>query len=73
MEKNKKSPKNINLEILSGKIFVYPTDTVYGIGCDATNISSVEKIKNLTPQTPHFLSTSQSCFIMPQLLSLISL
>lgn len=34
-------------EILKGKIFIYPTDTIYGVGCDATNIDSVNKIKEL--------------------------
>ena len=27
-----------------GKIILYPTDTVWGIGCDATNFEAVEKI-----------------------------
>ncbi len=26
-------------------IFIYPTDTIYGIGCDATNTSLVNKIR----------------------------
>lgn len=34
-------------DILIGKIFIYPTDTIYGIGCDATNIKSVEKIRGI--------------------------
>lgn len=34
-------------DIEAGKIFIYPTDTIYGIGCDATNKRSVEKIKKL--------------------------
>lgn len=33
--------------ILDGKIFVYPTDTIYGIGCDATNDESVKKIREI--------------------------
>ena len=32
-------------EIKAGKIFVYPTDTIYGLGCDATNTESVKKIR----------------------------
>ncbi|MDO8509089.1 MAG: L-threonylcarbamoyladenylate synthase [Nanoarchaeota archaeon] len=34
-------------EIREGKIFVYPTDTIYGIGCDATNDDSVNKIRQI--------------------------
>ncbi|MEI8203390.1 MAG: L-threonylcarbamoyladenylate synthase [Bacteroidota bacterium] len=31
----------------SGGIILYPTDTVWGIGCDATNHKAVEKIQKL--------------------------
>lgn len=31
----------------SGGIILYPTDTVWGIGCDATNAKAVEKIYKL--------------------------
>lgn len=34
-------------DIISGKIFIYPTDTIYGIGCNALNEESVKKIKEL--------------------------
>ena len=34
-------------QILEGKIFIYPTDTIYGIGCDATNVKAVKKIKKI--------------------------
>ena len=44
------------LEILSsGGIIIYPTDTIYGIGCDATNLNSILKIneiKNRKSNTP---------------------
>jgi L-threonylcarbamoyladenylate synthase len=33
--------------IKAGKIFIYPTDTVYGLGCDALNKKSVERIKEI--------------------------
>lgn len=32
-------------EFLSGKVVVYPTDTVYGLGCIATNKKAIDKIK----------------------------
>ena len=33
------------LEILkSGGTILYPTDTIWGIGCDATNIDAIKKI-----------------------------
>ncbi len=31
-------------EILNGKVLVFPTETSYGLGCDATNQESVDKI-----------------------------
>ena len=31
-------------EILNGKVLVFPTETSYGLGCDATNQESVNKI-----------------------------
>jgi L-threonylcarbamoyladenylate synthase len=36
--------KYLNM-IKQGSIFIYPTDTIYGIGCDATNEKSVKKIR----------------------------
>ena len=28
----------------AGKLIIYPTDTIYGLGCDATNETAVEKV-----------------------------
>lgn len=44
---NEKLPKNLKQEILDGKIFIYPTDTLYGLGCDATNEEAVNKVKEI--------------------------
>lgn len=30
--------------LLEGKVILYPTDTVWGIGCDATNDAAIERI-----------------------------
>jgi len=34
-------------KIKAGSIFIYPTDTLYGIGCDAGNESIVKKIREV--------------------------
>jgi len=40
------------IEALSqGKIILYPTDTIWGIGCDATNEEAVEKIYKIKQRT----------------------
>ncbi len=44
------SPKLINrvVEVLrKGGLVIYPTDTVYGLGCDITNTSALEKIAQI--------------------------
>jgi L-threonylcarbamoyladenylate synthase len=33
--------------IQRGGIILYPTDTIWGIGCDATNASAIKKIYHL--------------------------
>lgn len=36
------------LEVLeAGGVILYPTDTIWGIGCDATNTEAVEKVNKL--------------------------
>jgi L-threonylcarbamoyladenylate synthase len=39
-----KKIKITNQYLLSNKTILYPTDTVYGLGCDATNETAVAKI-----------------------------
>ena len=39
--------KQIVEGILNGKIFIYPTDTLYGLGCNAMNLASVDKIRQI--------------------------
>ncbi len=38
---------NLKKEILAGKIFIYPTDTIYGIGCNALDKKAVLKIRKI--------------------------
>lgn len=34
-------------KVRQGDVFVYPTDTIYGIGCDATNNEAVDNIRKI--------------------------
>ena len=39
--------EEIGSEIKKGKIVAFPTDTVYGLGCDITNSRALEKIAKI--------------------------
>ncbi|MBS1951606.1 MAG: threonylcarbamoyl-AMP synthase [Cytophagales bacterium] len=57
-------PRKINraVEVLqNGGIIVYPTDTIYGIGCDLTNRRSVEKLCAILGIKPVKLDLSFIC------------
>ncbi|MDD4900885.1 MAG: L-threonylcarbamoyladenylate synthase [Patescibacteria group bacterium] len=48
-----------------GRVIAYPTDTIYGLGCDAGNSSAVEKIKKIkgpafAPPTPRLRWVSKA-------------
>lgn len=57
------NPDRIKLESIvkileSGGVIIYPTDTVYGIGCDFSNTKAVQRIcriKNTKPQALSFI------------------
>jgi L-threonylcarbamoyladenylate synthase len=49
-----------------GKVIVYPTDTIYGIGCDATNPSAVRriyKIKKRDKKNPLLVLVKSYCML----------
>ena len=54
------NPKEIRLVVdvlKNGGLIVYPTDTVYGLGCDITNAKAVEKVaryKNVKVEKSNF-------------------
>lgn len=51
--------KDILLRLREGALFLYPTDTVYCLGCDATNERAIKLLKSL----PSLLKPL--CFIPP--------
>lgn len=57
-------PRKINrvVEVLkAGGIVVYPTDTIYGIGCDLMNRKSIERLCHIMKIKPHKLDLSFIC------------
>ena len=46
--------KDLTKKILQGKIFIYPTDTIYGLGCSALDRKAIKKIREMKqrPYTP---------------------
>lgn len=45
--RNESEINELKKEILEGKIFIYPTDTIYGLGCNALDEAAVNRIKNI--------------------------
>ena len=41
-------------KVKEGQVFIHPTDTIYGISCNATNKESVQKVRELKerPESP---------------------
>jgi L-threonylcarbamoyladenylate synthase len=46
-------------DIKHGAVFIYPTDTIYGLGCDATNAGSVKAIKEIKYRAPKGIPPAQ--------------
>lgn len=42
-----KNKATILKRIREGQVFIYPTDTIYGLGCDATNEQAVKRIREI--------------------------
>lgn len=62
---DKPSPKEIDkvVKILrDGGLVVYPTDTLYAIGCDALNVRAVEKICRMKGVNPQKSNLSIICY-----------
>lgn len=44
---NPKQVKRVVEALKDGALVIYPTDTIYGLGCDITNVSALERIAQL--------------------------
>lgn len=49
--------KAASVSVSGGGVILYPTDTIWGLGCDALNVAALEKIYNLKrrPQNKSFI------------------
>jgi tRNA threonylcarbamoyl adenosine modification protein (Sua5/YciO/YrdC/YwlC family) len=45
--RNEKKRERMVEAMITGKIFIYPTDTIYGIGCNAMDSGVVERIREI--------------------------
>lgn len=54
---NERAIEQVADVLRKGGIIIYPTDTVYGLGCDITNQKAIEKIariRNIKPEKANF-------------------
>ena len=65
--------ENVLQTLNKGGVFLYPTDTIWGIGCDATNDKAVEKIYKIKQRADHkaFISLVNSKQQLKQITGLI--
>jgi tRNA threonylcarbamoyl adenosine modification protein (Sua5/YciO/YrdC/YwlC family) len=53
--------------VRNGGVIVYPTDTIYGLGCDIFNVKAVEKVCKIKGLNPEKNSLSFICHDLSQL------
>jgi len=59
---NEKVLEQIVTVLKKGGIIIYPTDTVYGLGCDITNHKAIERIAQLRGIKPEKANFSFICY-----------
>lgn len=59
---NEKAIEQVVQILKNGGIIIYPTDTVYGMGCDITNPKAIEKIAKLKGIKPEKANFSFICY-----------
>lgn len=51
-----KKVAEVGKALRDGAVIIYPTDTVYGIGCDFSNVKAVQRICQIKNTKPDALS-----------------
>ena len=59
---NPKEVGKVVATLRDGGLVVYPTDTVYAIGCDALNVRAVERICRIKGVNPQKSNLSIICY-----------
>ncbi|MDA9554607.1 L-threonylcarbamoyladenylate synthase [Pelobium sp.] len=59
---NEKALEQVVTVLKKGGIVIYPTDTVYGLGCDITNHRAIERIAKLRGIKPEKANFSFICY-----------
>ncbi len=47
------NPKEFFSQIKEGSLFIHPTDTIYGLSCDATHPPAVQKLRQIKERFDH--------------------
>lgn len=63
---NERYMEQIVEALRDGEIIIYPTDTIYAIGCDALNNSAIEKICKIKGINPQKTNLSITCCSISQ-------
>jgi len=59
---NEKSLEQVVEILKKGGLIIYPTDTVYGLGCDITNPKAIEKVARIRGIKPEKANFSFICY-----------
>ncbi len=64
---NERHIKTIRECLLDGGVIIYPTDTIYGLGCDIFQHKAIEKICRIKHIDPHKAQLSFVCYDLSDL------
>ncbi len=64
---NERHIKTIKECLLDGGVIIYPTDTIYGLGCDIFQHKAIEKICRIKHIDPHKAQLSFVCYDLSDL------